>query len=602
MRRGTIAAATAGIAVLTACSSEQQISSPTEQPVAPLLSVGQQAAPDRYIVVFKQSVVDVDGETERMTRGSGSRVHFTYSRVLKGFAASIPAAALDGIRRNPNVEYIEADGVAHAIATQSNPPSWGLDRIDQGPLPLNQSYTYNNDGSGARVYILDTGIRYTHSQFGGRAVTGRDFVSNDDVSEDCHGHGTHVAGTVGGNTTGVAKQTTLVGVRVLGCDGRGSYAGIIGAVDWVTAQQASFPTKRFVGNMSLGGGLSTSLNTAINNSVNAGVVWAVAAGNDYATNACTLSPASASGALTVGSTSSNDARSDFSNIGSCLDLFAPGSGIYSSTYNGDNTYASWSGTSMATPHVAGVAALYRTANPAATAAQVNSAIVGGATPNVVTDAGTGSPNRLLNSLVAGNAPSQPPTNSPPTASFTYSCTGLTCNFNGTGGDTDGSVVSYAWNFGDLTTSGAEDPTKTYASGGTRTVSLTVTDNGGAQTTTSQQVTTTAPQGTVSIATLVAGADWKNASRKQWHGSVLITVRNGSGNPVSGATVTGNWSGGATGSSSCTTDGQGQCTALKQNLANTVASITWTVAAISASGHPYPAGGNGVSSRVVNRPL
>ena len=602
MRRSTIAAVTAGIAVLTACSSEQQIATPTEERVAPLLAVGQQSAPDRYIVVFKPDVADIDGETERATRGTGSQVHFRYSRVLKGFAASIPAAALDGIRRNPSVEYVEADGVAHAIATQSNPPSWGLDRIDQGPLPLNQSYLYNNDGSGARVYILDTGIRYTHVQFGGRAVTGRDFVSNDDVSEDCQGHGTHVAGTVGGSTTGVAKQTTLVGVRVLGCNGSGSYAGIIAAVDWVTGQQASFPTRRFVGNMSLTGGLSSALNTAVNNSVNAGVVWAVAAGNDDGYNACELSPAGASGALTVGATSSNDARASFSNIGTCLDLFAPGVGIYSSTFGADNTYGSWNGTSMATPHVAGVAALYFTANPNATAAQVNAAIVSGATPNLVTNAGAGSPNRLLNSLVAGAAPSQPPGNTPPTASFTYSCTGLTCNFNGTGGDSDGNVVSYAWTFGDGSSSSAEDPSKTYASGGTRTVSLTVTDDDGAATTTSQQVTVTAPQGTVSITALVASSSWKNSSKRQWHGSVLITVRNGSGNLVSGATVTGNWSGGTTGSTSCTTNASGQCTALKQNLASSVGSVTWTVASISASGLTYSAGGNVVSTTVVDRPL
>jgi subtilisin family serine protease len=355
---------------------------------------------------------------DRLVREHGlGQVHYRYRAAIQGFAATIPAQALEGLRRNPNVEFIEADGLATISAgSQSNPPSWGLDRVDQQNLPLNNSYSYQNEGQNVEAYVLDTGIRYTHQEFaGGRAVSGRDFVDNDDLSQDCHGHGTHVAGTVGGSTTGIAKQVKLIGVRVLNCSGSGSYSGITAAVDWVTQQKQQRPTVPMVGNMSLGGGVSTTLNTAVDNSVDANVVWAVAAGNEN-TDACTKSPASAAKALTTGASTSSDARSSFSNYGTCVDLFAPGSSIYSSTYNGDNTYASWNGTSMASPHVAGVAALYLSANPTASAATANSAITGGATTGKISSAGTGSPNRLLYSLIAGGTVEPPP---PPAATAVH---------------------------------------------------------------------------------------------------------------------------------------------------------------------------------------
>lgn len=410
MRRLTLLAASAGF--LAACADQPAPTAVSEPTPAPLLATGaqDQSLRDRYIVVFKPSVRDVDATVERMVREHGiGQVHYRYRAALHGFAASVPAQALEGLRRNPNVEFIEADGLASITAgTQNSPPSWGLNRVDERDLPMDGLYAYQNEGQNVEAYILDTGIRYTHQEFGGRAVTGRDFVDNDDLSQDCHGHGTHVAGTVGGSATGIAKQVKLVGVRVLNCSGSGSYAGIIGGVDWVTQQKQGRPTVPMVGNMSLGGGASSSLNTAVNNSVNAGVVWAVAAGNDYAVDACTKSPASAASALTVAASTSSDARASFSNIGSCVDLYAPGSGIYSSTYNGDNTYASWSGTSMASPHVAGVAALYLSANPTASGTTVNNAITGGATTGVITDAGTGTPNRLLYSLIAGGTVEPPP--------------------------------------------------------------------------------------------------------------------------------------------------------------------------------------------------
>ncbi|MDT8323714.1 MAG: S8 family serine peptidase, partial [Bacteroidota bacterium] len=358
---------------------------------------------DRYVIVFKDNVEDVDAVTAQLMRGKGGTVHFRYRHALKGFAATIPPQAVDGIRHNPNVELIEPDGIAYKNATQNNPPNWGLDRIDQRNLPLNSSYVYQNEGEGVTVYIIDTGIRFDHQEYYPRATSGWDFIDNDNDASDCDGHGTHVAGTVGGNSVGVAKKVSLVAVRVLNCNGSGTWSGVIAGVDWVTAN-ANLPA---VANMSLGGGYYSPLNTAVENSITSGVVYAVAAGNNNY-YACNYSPASAPNAITVGSTTSSDSRSSFSNYGTCVDVFAPGSGIYSSTMNSTSSYASWSGTSMASPHVAGVAALYLAANNNATPAQVTSAIVNGATSGVVSNPGTGSPNLLLYSLIAGPVSTNPP--------------------------------------------------------------------------------------------------------------------------------------------------------------------------------------------------
>ncbi|MPZ97621.1 MAG: S8 family serine peptidase, partial [Propionibacteriales bacterium] len=281
--------------------------------------------------------------------------------------------------------------------------TWGIDRIDQRNLPLSNSYTYNQTGAGVTAFIIDTGIRATHNDLSGRVGSGFTAINDGNGTNDCHGHGTHVAGTVGSETYGVAKDVALRPVRVLGCDGSGTTAGVIDGVDWVTANKAASS----VANMSLGGGVSTALDNAVGASINAGVTYAVAAGNDFGANACNGSPARVSAAITVGSTTSSDARSSFSNIGSCLDLFAPGSNI-TSTWNTSNTATNTiSGTSMATPHVAGVAALYLQANPGAPAATVRDAIVNGATNGVVGNPGSGSPNKLLYSLLDGSVPEPP---------------------------------------------------------------------------------------------------------------------------------------------------------------------------------------------------
>jgi len=352
---------------------------------------------NNYVVVLDDAVIGERGEYSiagymaddmaRMYRGKVKRV---FKHAINGFAVEMSETDAEAMAQDYRVLFVEEDGIMTADATQSNPP-WGLDRIDQRNLPLNATYNSNWTGSGVRVYIIDTGIRTTHNQFGGRASNVFDAFGGNGA--DCNGHGTHVAGTVGGSTYGVAKSALLRGVRVLDCNGSGATSGVIAGVDWVRQNHIA-PA---VANMSLGGGISTALDTAVNNLSNAGVTIAVAAGNSNA-NACNSSPARAANAITTGSTTTTDARSSFSNFGTCLDIFAPGSGILSAWYTSNTATATLSGTSMASPHVAGVAALYKQANPSASATTIRNAIVNDATTNVVTNAGTGSPNRLVYSL------------------------------------------------------------------------------------------------------------------------------------------------------------------------------------------------------------
>lgn len=354
--------------------------------------------PNHYIVVLDDSVVGEKGAfsispyvADDLAARHRGKVQRVYQHALNGFAVEMSEADAEAMSKDFRVAYVEEDGVMTADVTQNNPP-WGLDRIDQRNLPLSATYTYNWTGAGVRVYVIDTGIRTTHSQFGGRASNVFDAFGGSGA--DCNGHGTHVSGTVGGSTYGVAKGALLRGVRVLDCTGNGTTSGVIAGVDWVRLNHVA-PA---VANMSLGGGISTALDTAVNNLHNANVTIAVAAGNNNGANACNNSPARAANAITTGSTTTTDARSSFSNIGTCIDIFAPGSGILSSWYTSNTATATLSGTSMASPHVAGVAALYKQANPSASSTTIRNAIVNNATTNVITNVGTGSPNRLLYSL------------------------------------------------------------------------------------------------------------------------------------------------------------------------------------------------------------
>jgi subtilisin family serine protease len=352
---------------------------------------------NNYIVVLDDSIVGERGRfsiapyiANEMAGTHRGNLKHIYQNALNGFAVEMSPEDAEALSQDYRVKFVEEDGTVTADATQSNPP-WGLDRIDQRNLPLNAIYTFNWTGSGVRAYVIDTGIRTSHTQFGGRASNVFDAFGGN--GQDCNGHGTHVAGTIGGSTYGVAKSAMLRGVRVLNCSGSGSNSGVIAGVDWVTNNHIN-PA---VANMSLGGGASSALDTAVNNLANSGVPIAVAAGNSNV-DACTSSPARAANAITVGSITQSGSRSSFSNFGTCLDIFAPGSGILSSWFSSDTATATLSGTSMASPHVAGVAALYKQFNTGASASTTRNAIVNGSTTNVVTNAGTGSPNRLLYSL------------------------------------------------------------------------------------------------------------------------------------------------------------------------------------------------------------
>jgi subtilisin family serine protease len=411
-----------GLAALAACSGQDDATSVRHEGDAPaplFAAAAGRGVPGSYIVVLKEGARPLP-----VAKGSGLTPRFVYTRALNGFTASLTGSQVARLRAHPSVAYIEQDAHVTLNTTQSG-ATWGLDRIDQRDRPLNGTYTYTPTGAGVRAYIIDTGIRFAHNEFGGRAVTGYDAVDGG-AADDCNGHGTHVAGTVGGTTYGVAKGVTLVGVRVLDCAGNGTNSGVIAGMDWVANNRVT-PA---VANMSLGGGASTAIDDAVNRMHNAGVTVVVAAGNSGA-NACNESPARAPNAVTVGSTTSTDARSSFSNWGTCVDVFAPGSSITSSWYSSNTATNTIDGTSMAAPHVAGVAALYLQGNTGATPATVASAIINTSTTGKVTNPGTGSPNRLVFSLLSGTV--TPPTT--PTAPCT-GCTLYTGSLTGTGDSED----------------------------------------------------------------------------------------------------------------------------------------------------------------------
>jgi subtilisin family serine protease len=456
------------------------------------------ALPGEYIVTFASGVSDSRGLANALVSQHGGRLRHLYSAALKGFSANFSDAAVAALAKNPQIARIEPDALVNGSGTEAS-PTWGLDRIDQRALPLDKSYSYASSGAGVNVYILDTGIRTTHVEFGGRASGAFTAINDGNGTNDCNGHGTHVAGTVGGATYGVAKAVTLYAVRVLDCANTGTVSGLIAGIDWVT-QNRRLPA---VANLSLTTAKSSTVNAAIQASIDAGVVYAVAAGNNAGADACNYSPASAPAVLTVGATGNTDGVQGFSSVGPCVDLFAPGQTIRSAYYVSDTSSIINGGTSMASPHVAGAAAVYLSAHPTATPAEVTSAIVAAATTNVLTGVPAGTANRLLYIDPTGAAAPPPPpdtttpppppsttppatTDAPPTASFSKNCNRGTCTFDASASSDDIGIASYAWSFGDGTSvSPAASLVKTshtFTKAGSYMVVLTVTDSTGHRTT------------------------------------------------------------------------------------------------------------------------
>ncbi|WP_229830186.1 S8 family peptidase [Actinoplanes ianthinogenes] len=446
-------------------------------PVGPVLYTDSPSAvPGRYIVTLKDHA-SIGDQASALTRRFGGQLRHVYDQVQHGFSATLPESQARKLAADPAVASVEQVQRISVQDTQSNPPNWGDDRIDQRSLPLDRSFTYPaNPGQGVTVYVLDTGLNANHTEFTGRVGQGIDIVDNDSSPSDCHGHGTHVAGTAVGTTYGIAKKARIVSVRVLDCQGTGTNDDLIAGINWVRSNAQ----KPAVANYSIGCGsrcTSQAMDSAVSSLISSGVQFVQAAGNS-GDDACYYSPQAVAAAITVGNSTSADARNSTSNYGSCLDIFAPGTSIVSASYSSNTGSATMTGTSMASPHVTGAAAAYLGANPSATPAQVRDALVGNGTTGKITSPGSASPNVLLyTGFIGGGTPGDPTIANPGTQSTPL---GQEADLQLT---VTGGTKPYSWKASGLPAglaigadSGQISGTPTTA--GTSTVTVTVTDSTG----------------------------------------------------------------------------------------------------------------------------
>lgn len=463
----------------------------TARPVPGYYLVGFKTEPFDFVATEGEKPPSVDDRVRELAILHGAEVQRTFRHALQGAVLRLSARKAHLLAMNPDIAFVEEDGIITVAGSQSDPPSWGLDRLDQRLGPLDGMYTYNNGGAGVVAYVVDSGIRSTHLDFEGRVDVANSFTTvNDGLgAEDCHGHGTMVAGLVGGATFGVAKEVTLRSMRMLNCAGVGTVSDVVAGLDWIVARQTPAPKVKgktqppppppAVINLSVRIPGSAAVDAAVQSALSVGVTVVAAAGNDGG-DACGYSPGRLPSVLTVAASNAADNVWAYTNGGPCVKVFAPGVAVVTTTMASDTSWGYFTGTSAAAPHVAGTVALYLAAAPQATPADVQGYVIADSTPGVLALVPDLSPNRLLFSAQAG-------LDRAPVARFTFSCRSGRCSFDASASSDDHGIVGYTWNFGDGTSGSGRTVTHRFPNGSAFLVSLTVTDSAGQTATTSQTV-------------------------------------------------------------------------------------------------------------------